>query len=68
MRLIRVLPESQREVIVMLKVTGMSVQEVALAIGSTPAAVKQKAYRAYQTIRGALGVEKPVQETQDELH
>lgn len=63
MRLIQVLPESQREVIVMLKVTGMSTQEVALAIGSTPAAVKQKAYRAYQSIRAALGV----QEVQDGL-
>ncbi|MBM3759426.1 MAG: hypothetical protein FJW36_04180 [Acidobacteria bacterium] len=52
----QILLDSQREVVVMLKVTGMSVQEVALATGSTPAAVKQKAYRAYQTIRNAMGI------------
>lgn len=56
MKLMRILPDAQREVVVMLKVTGMSVQEVALSTGSTPAAVKQKAYRAYQTIRSVVGV------------
>lgn len=55
-KLMQILPDSQREVVVMLKVTGMSVQEVALATGATPAAVKQKAYRAYQTIRNAMGM------------
>jgi RNA polymerase sigma-70 factor, ECF subfamily len=54
MDLVRSLPEAQREVVVMLKITGMSLQEVALATGSTPGAVKQKAYRAYQAIRQAL--------------
>jgi RNA polymerase sigma-70 factor (ECF subfamily) len=56
MDLVRALPEAQREVVVMLKLTGMSVQEVALATGTTPGAVKQRAYRAYQTIRQALQV------------
>lgn len=55
-RLLRTLPESQREVIVMLKFSGMSIQEVALATGSTPAAIKQKAHRAYQSLRAVLGV------------
>jgi RNA polymerase sigma-70 factor (ECF subfamily) len=49
------LPESQREVIVMLKVAGMSLEEVAKATSSTVGAVKQKAHRAYETLRRALG-------------
>ncbi len=49
------LPESQREVIVMLKVSGMSLEEVANATSSTVGAVKQKAHRAYATLRRALG-------------
>jgi RNA polymerase sigma-70 factor (ECF subfamily) len=49
------LPESQREVIVMLKVSGMTLEEVARATSSTIGAVKQKAHRAYATLRRALG-------------
>ena len=45
--LVASLPESQREVIVMLKVAGMSLEEVAKATSSTVGAVKQKAHRAY---------------------
>jgi RNA polymerase sigma-70 factor, ECF subfamily len=54
-RLIAGLPESQREVIVMLKVTGMSLEEVARATSSTVGAVKQRAHRAYATMRRVLG-------------
>jgi RNA polymerase sigma-70 factor (ECF subfamily) len=54
-RLVASLPESQREVIVMLKVSGMSLEEVANATSSTVGAVKQKAHRAYATLRRALG-------------
>jgi RNA polymerase sigma-70 factor (ECF subfamily) len=54
-RLIEALPESQREVIVMLKVAGMSLEEVAGATSSSVGAVKQKAHRAYETLRRALG-------------
>jgi RNA polymerase sigma-70 factor, ECF subfamily len=54
-RLVASLPESQREVIVMLKVAGMSLEEVARATSSTVGAVKQKAHRAYETLRRALG-------------
>lgn len=50
----RSLPEGQREVLIMLKITGMTVAEVARATGSTASAVKQKAFRAYQAIRKAL--------------
>lgn len=54
-RLISGLPDSQREVLVMLKVSGMSLEEVARATSSTVGAVKQKAHRAYETLRKALG-------------
>jgi len=53
--LVASLPESQREVIVMLKVSGMSLEEVAKVTSSTVGAVKQKAQRAYATLRRALG-------------
>jgi RNA polymerase sigma-70 factor (ECF subfamily) len=52
--LLRTLPESQREVIVMLKVSGMSLEEVARATASSVGSVKQKAHRAYEKLRGLL--------------
>lgn len=45
------LPESQREVIEMLKVAGMSLEEVARATSSSVGAVKQKVHRAYEKLR-----------------
>jgi RNA polymerase sigma-70 factor (ECF subfamily) len=48
------LPPPQREVIVMLKMSGMSLQEVARAISSSVGAVKQKAHRAYANLRRML--------------
>jgi RNA polymerase sigma-70 factor (ECF subfamily) len=48
------LPESQREVITMLKVGGLSLEEVARATSSTVGAVKQKAHRAYDRLRKLL--------------
>jgi RNA polymerase sigma-70 factor, ECF subfamily len=45
------LPESQREVIEMLKVAGMSLEEVARATSSTVGSVKQKVHRAYKSLR-----------------
>lgn len=53
-RLLESLPESQREVIFMLKVTGMSLEEVARATSSTVGAIKQKAHRAYEKLRLVL--------------
>ncbi|MBI3666210.1 MAG: RNA polymerase sigma factor [Acidobacteria bacterium] len=53
-RQIDALPESQREVLFMLKVSGMSLQEVARATSSTVGAVKQRAHRAYGKLRGWL--------------
>lgn len=53
-RLVEELPESQREVIFMMKVSGMSLEEVARATSSTVGAVKQKAHRAYESLRAKL--------------
>jgi RNA polymerase sigma-70 factor (ECF subfamily) len=55
------LPESQREVIAMLKVEGMSLEEVARATSSSVGSVKQKAHRGYEKLReklSALGLGK----------
>lgn len=48
------LSESQREVLVMLKVNGLSIEEVARATGCTLGAAKQKAHRAYERLRNLL--------------
>jgi len=53
-RLVQELPESQQEVVRMLKVSGMSLEEVARATGGTVGAVKQKAHRAYRRLRELL--------------
>jgi RNA polymerase sigma-70 factor (ECF subfamily) len=58
LQLLATLPESQRDVIVMLKVTGMSLEDVARATGSTIGGVKQKAHRAYVKLRAHLTREK----------
>ena len=52
--LVASLPEAQREVITMLKVGGLSLEEVARATSSTVGAVKQKAHRAYERLRKLL--------------
>jgi len=52
--LVAALPEAQRAVITMLKVGGLSLEEVACATSSTVGAVKQKAHRAYQRLRQLL--------------
>ncbi len=45
------LSESQREVIEMMKVAGMSLEEVARATSSTVGSVKQRVHRAYKKLR-----------------
>jgi len=52
--LIAVLPPSQREVVSMLKVSGMSLEEVARATASSVGSVKLKAHRAYEKLRDVL--------------
>lgn len=54
-RLVSTLPDGQREVLFMLKVLGMSLEEISRATASTVGSVKQKASRAYSTLRRALG-------------
>jgi RNA polymerase sigma-70 factor, ECF subfamily len=52
--LIAALPPSQREVVSLLKVRGMSLEEVARATGCSVGAVKLKAHRAYEKLRALL--------------
>jgi RNA polymerase sigma-70 factor (ECF subfamily) len=52
--LVAELPESQREVVTMLKVGGLTLEEVARATSTTVGAVKQKAHRAYDRLRTLL--------------
>ena len=52
--LLSTLPDSQREVVAMLKVADMSLEETALATGSSVGSVKQKAHRAYEKLRQLL--------------
>jgi RNA polymerase sigma-70 factor (ECF subfamily) len=53
--LLRTLPAAQRETIWMLKVSGLSLEEVARATGSSVGAVKQRAHRAYEKLRKIFG-------------
>lgn len=48
------LPASQREVVTMLKISGLSLEEVARATASSVGSVKQKAHRAYEKLRTLL--------------
>jgi RNA polymerase sigma-70 factor (ECF subfamily) len=52
--LLATLPESQREVVALLKISGMSLEEVARATASSVGSVKQKAHRAYEKLRELL--------------
>lgn len=53
-QLVADLPDSQREVLTLLKVNGLSLEEVARATSSSLGSVKQKAHRAYERLRGVL--------------
>lgn len=55
--LLQVLPPQQRETVLLLKVTGLSLEEVSQATGATIGAVKQRARRAYSTLRKLFGGE-----------
>jgi len=52
------LSASEREVVEMLKVEGLSLEEVARATASTVGSVKQKAHRAYKKLRERFGFRK----------
>lgn len=53
-QLIADLPASQREVLTMLKVNGLTLEEIARATSSSVGSVKQKAHRAYERLRALL--------------
>jgi RNA polymerase sigma-70 factor, ECF subfamily len=50
------LSDSQREVLEMLKVAGMSLEEVARATSSSVGSVKQKVHRAYRKLRQTVSL------------
>jgi RNA polymerase sigma factor (sigma-70 family) len=52
------LPENQRLALILTKVHGRSTAEAAMIAGTTPGAIKQRAHRAYVTLRGLLRAEK----------
>jgi RNA polymerase sigma-70 factor (ECF subfamily) len=54
--LVAALPDAQREVVTLLKVGGLTLEEVARATSSTVGAVKQKAHRAYERLRTLLQI------------
>ena len=52
--ILKELPAGQREVVRLLKIGDMTLEEVARATGNSVGAVKQKAHRAYATLRRIL--------------
>lgn len=59
--LLATLSSGEREVVEMLKVDGLSLEEVARATSSTVGSVKQKAHRAYKKLRESLGFRKKLE-------
>ncbi len=55
--LLKTLPPAQREALLLLKVAGLSLDEVARTTGTSVGAVKQKAHRAYASLRKLFGNE-----------
>jgi RNA polymerase sigma-70 factor (ECF subfamily) len=60
------LSENQREVIWMMKVGGMSLEEVARATSCSVGSVKQKVHRAYKILRGRINAISPNRESSGE--
>lgn len=56
-RALAAMPVSHREAFVLLRFEGLSVAEAAHVIGATDAAVKIRAFRAYESIRAALAAQ-----------
>lgn len=53
--LLEQLPPKQREILVLRVVVGLSAEETALAVGSTPGAVRVAQHRAVAKLRGVMG-------------
>ena len=56
-RLLEVLPEKHREIIVLRVVVGLSAEETAAAVGSTPGAVRVAQHRALSRLRKIMSEE-----------
>jgi RNA polymerase sigma-70 factor (ECF subfamily) len=54
-RVLAGLPPAQREAFILLRYEGFRVQDAAELLGTTPTAVKLRAFRAYEALRAALG-------------
>ena len=54
-RILARLPESQRTAFQLIKQEGLSVAEAAAVLGTTVAAVKLRAHRAYEALRVVVG-------------
>ena len=53
-RLLAVLPDKQREIVILRVVVGMSAEETAEAVGSTPGAVRVAQHRALTKLKAEL--------------
>jgi RNA polymerase sigma-70 factor, ECF subfamily len=53
-RVLQGLPPAQREAFVMIRYEGLSVEEASQILGTTPTALKLRAFRAYEALRAAL--------------
>ncbi len=53
--LLSILPAAQREVLLMRKVSGLTLEEVARATGTSVGSVKQRVHRAYEKLRSLSG-------------
>lgn len=49
------LPETQREALILTKMSGKSIAEAAVITGATPGAIKLRVHRGYLALRKALG-------------
>jgi RNA polymerase sigma-70 factor (ECF subfamily) len=59
-RLMTMLPVKQREILVLRIVVGLSAEETADAVGSTPGAIRVAQHRALNRLRKALAAEEVV--------
>jgi RNA polymerase sigma-70 factor, ECF subfamily len=59
-QLLRVLPDKQREIVVLRVVVGLSAEEAADVVGSTPGAVRVAQHRALARLRKVLAAEEVV--------
>nr|CTQ93138.1 RNA polymerase sigma-70 factor [Kibdelosporangium sp. MJ126-NF4] len=59
-QLLDVLPDKQREIVVLRVVVGLSAEETAEAVGSTPGAVRVAQHRALARLRKTLSAEEVV--------